>query len=62
MVRKLLNDNIVHVLGKIYSNTETTSDTVDMPLHSVTIHFCHIVAFSDNKKNAQEQKTPQEAS
>lgn len=50
MVRKLLNDYIVHMLGKICGHTETSSDTMDMFLPSVTVHFCHIFVFSDNKK------------
>lgn len=50
MVRKLLNDYIVHTLGKICGYTETSSDIMDMFLHSVTVHFCNIFVFSDNKK------------
>lgn len=50
MVRKLLNYYTVHTLGKICGHTETSSDTMDMFLHSVTVDFCHIFVFSDNKK------------
>lgn len=44
--------------GKICSHTETTSDTMVVPLHSVTIHFCHILASSDNKKMHKNRKIP----
>lgn len=46
-------------LGKICSHTETTSDTMDVSLHSVKIHFCHILAFYDNEKYPRTTKTNQ---
>jgi len=59
MVRKLLNDHIIHVLRKICSHTET-GDTVDTSLHSVITHFCHIVVLSNNKVMRRNKKKTQE--
>lgn len=55
MVRKLLNYYIVHMLGKICGHTETSSDTMDTFLHSVTVDFVIFLSFL-TIKNAQEQK------
>lgn len=56
MVGKLLSDWIVHTLGKICGRTETSSDIMDMLLRNVTVHFCHIFVFSDNKKMHKSKK------